>query len=253
MKTILFAIVLATLQLSAPAFGQTARNAHIATSGKLRCGMIAIRVLGGIAQPVCKFFADRLGVALEPVTYSSPDAYAQSFGKGEWDLAVGPRVLAPTEKADVTADLWLIPLIYVAAPGHEFANAGEVDRAGVKIGTIQGSPSDRYLSHNVKSAELIRIPLTAHISADVAYLLKSGKADVFGADSGVGYPAAEAVAGGKIIPGAFNTVRVAAALAKGRSESAQKRLADLVGEAKRTGVVQKAIDQQNLKGVRVAE
>jgi polar amino acid transport system substrate-binding protein len=228
MKAFLLALVLAAVQISALAFGQTASNPGTVTGGKLRCGMIAIRVLGGVAQPVCKFFADQLGVALEPVMYTSPDAYAQSFGKGEWDVAVGPTVLAPTEKADVTVDLWLIPLIYVAAPGHEFANASEVDRAGVKIGTIQGSPSDRYLSHNVKSAELVRIPLSQHISADVADLLK-------------------------IIPGAFNTVRIAAALLKGRSELAQKKLADLVSDAKRTGVVQKAIEQQGLKGVRVAD
>lgn len=38
-------------------------------------------VLGGVANPVCKFFADQLGVSLEPVMYSSPDAYVQSFGK----------------------------------------------------------------------------------------------------------------------------------------------------------------------------
>lgn len=197
MKAILLALVLATVQISASAFGQTASNSEIAKSGKLRCGMIAIRVLGGVAHPVCKFFADQLGVSFEPVVYSSPDAYAQSFGKGEWDIAVGPRVLAPTDKADVTADLWLIPLIYVAAPGHDFADATQVDRPGVKIGTIQGSPSDRFLSHNVKLAEIVRIQLSPHISVDVADLLKSGKVDVFGGDAGVGYPAAETLAGGK--------------------------------------------------------
>jgi polar amino acid transport system substrate-binding protein len=239
--------------LSASAFGQLAPGVQIAVGTKLRCGMIAIRVLGGVANPVCQFIADKLGVSLEPVMYSSPDAYPQSFDKGEWDVAVGPRVLAPSDKADVTADLWLIPLIYVAAPGHSFADASQVDRPGVKIGTIQGSPSDRYLSHSVKAAELVRIPLSAHISADAADLLKSGKADVFGADSGVGYPAVEVLAGAKIVPGAFNTVRVAAALPKGRSDLAQKTLSNFVSEAKRTGVVQKAIDQQNLKGVRVAD
>jgi polar amino acid transport system substrate-binding protein len=252
MKKALVAAAFFAIQMS-PSFGQTASNSEIATNGKLRCGMIAIRVLGGVAHPICQFIADKLAVPLEPVMYSNPDAYAQSFGKGEWDIAVGPRVLAPAEKADVTSDLWLIPLIYVAAPGHEFTDASQVDRPGVKIGTIQGSPSDRYLSHNVKFAELVRIPLSPHISADVADLLKSGKADVFGADSGVSYPAAETLAGAKIVSGAFNTVRVAAAVPKGRSDPVQKKLGDLVGEAKRTGVVQKAIDQQNLKGVRVAE
>jgi polar amino acid transport system substrate-binding protein len=238
---------------AASAFGQTAPAVQIAVGDKLRCGMIAIRVLGGVANPVCQFIADKLGIPLEPVMYSSPDAYAQSFGNGEWDVAVGPRVLAPSDKADVTADLWLIPLIYVEAPGRHFADASQVDRPGVKIGTIQGSPSDRFLSHNVKAAELVRIPLSSHISADAADLLKNGKADVFGADSGVGYPAVEILVGAKIVPGAFNTVRVAAALPKGRSDLAQRTLSDFVSEAKRTGVVQKAIDQQNLKGVRVAE
>jgi hypothetical protein len=83
-------------------------------------------------------------------------------------------------------------------------------------------------------------------------LLRSGKADVFGADSGVGYPAAEVLPGAKIIQGAFAVVRVAAALPKGPSAAAQAALAALLEEAKQTGVVQKAIDAKGLKGVSVA-
>jgi predicted dinucleotide-binding enzyme len=88
--------------------------------------------------------------------------------------------------------------------------------------------------------------------SDAAELLRSGQADVFGADSGVGYPAADALPGAKIVPGAFAMVRVAAALPKGRSEEAQAALATLVDEAKRTAVVQEAIDAMGLKGVNVA-
>jgi polar amino acid transport system substrate-binding protein len=82
--------------------------------------------------------------------------------------------------------------------------------------------------------------------------LRSGKADVFAADSGVGYLAADALPGAKIVPGAFAMVRVAAALPKGRSAEAQAALASLVDEAKRIGVVQKAIDAKRLEGVNVA-
>jgi len=32
--------------------------------------------------------------------YQNPEAYLQSFGKGEWDIAIGPRILAPADKAD---------------------------------------------------------------------------------------------------------------------------------------------------------
>ncbi len=238
--------------LSAEAFGQGAAAPEIAPGGKLRVGMIAITVLGGVAEPIARFIGQKLGAAVEPVMYSSPEAYLQSFDRGEWDIAIGPRVLAPADKADSTADLWVVSLVYVAAPGKEFPDIASVDKAGVKIGTISGAPSDRVLTREIKAAEILRIPLSPTIAADAAELLRSGKADVFGADSGVGYPAAEALPGAKVVPGAFAMVRVAAALPKGRSAAAQAVLATLVAEAKQSGVVQKAIEAKGLKGVNVA-
>src|SRR5579862_6901580 len=110
------------------AFGQTSPASEIAPGGKLRVGMIAITVLGGVAEPVARFVGQKPGVAVEPVTYPNPDAYLQSFGKGEWDIAIGPRVLAPADKADSTANLWAISLVYVAAPGMEFPDTASVDK-----------------------------------------------------------------------------------------------------------------------------
>jgi polar amino acid transport system substrate-binding protein len=238
--------------LSNAAFGQTSPTSEIAPGGKLRVGMIAITVLGGVAEPVAGFVVGRkLGATVEPVMYPNPDDYLQSFGKNEWDIAIGPRVLAPADKADSTEDLWAISLVYVAAPGTEFPDVASVDKEGVKIGTIHGAPSDRVLTREIKAAEIVRIPLSPTIAADAAELLRSGKANVFGADSGVGYPAAEALRGAKIVPGAFGTVLVAAALPKGRSPAAQALLATLMSEAKQTGVVQKAIEAKSLKGVNV--
>ena len=237
---------------SGVALCQTSPASEIAPGGKLRVGMIAITVLGGVAEPVAGFVGQKLGAAVEPVMYPNPDAYLESFGKNEWDIAIGPRVLAPIDKADSTANLWAISLVYVAAPGTEFPDITSVDRAGVKIGTIRGAPSDRVLTREIKAAEIVRIPLSPTIAADAAELLRSGKAVVFGADSGVGYPAAEALPGAKIVPGAFGTVLVAAALPKGRSPAAQALLATIVDEAKQSGAVQKAIEAKGLKGVNVA-
>jgi len=251
MRRLLLSIALLA-SLSGLAFGQTPITAELAPGGKLRVGMIAITVLGGVAEPVAGFIGEKLGAAVEPVMYPSPDAYLQSFGKNEWDIAIGPRVLAPMDKADSTNDLWLISLVYVAAPGKDFPDIASVDKAGVKIGTISGAPSERVLTREIKAAEIVRIPLSPTIARDAADLLRSGKADVFGADAGVGYLAAEALPGARIVPGAFAIVRVAAAFPKGRSAESQAALALLVDEAKQSGVVQKAIDAKGLKGVNVA-
>jgi ABC-type amino acid transport substrate-binding protein len=250
MRRILFSIGL-LMGLSGVAFGQNSSASEIAPGGKLRVGMIAITVLGGVGEPVATFIGQKLGATVEPVMYPNPDAYVESFGKSEWDIAIGPRVLAPVDKADSTTDLWAISLIYIAAPGKEFPDIASVDKAGVKIGTIRGAPSDRVLTREIKAAEIIRIPLSPTIPADAADLLRSGKADVFGADSGVGYLAAAALPGAKIVPGAFALVRVAAALPKGRSVAAQTALSTILDEAKQTGVVQKAIDEKSLRGVNV--
>jgi polar amino acid transport system substrate-binding protein len=63
--------------------------------------------------------------------------------------------------------------------------------------------------------------MRSSLRRDAADLLRSGKANVFGTDSGVGHPAAEALTGAKIVPGAFGTVLVAAALPKGHSPAAR--------------------------------
>jgi polar amino acid transport system substrate-binding protein len=228
-------------------------TSELAPTGNLRGAVIRIRVLGGVGEPIGRFIANRLGASFEPVIYPNPQAYEQSFGKGEWDIAIGPRVLAPTDKADVTPDVWLIDLLYLAAAGCDLTSADKVDRPGCKVGTIQNSPSDRFLTRTLKSAELVRIPLTANFPADAVEILRGGKADVFGADSGLIDSIVRSYPEAKVLPGAFNTVRVAVALPKGRSGAALAKLVEILTEAKRTGVVQKAIEQAGLRsGVRVA-
>ena len=99
MRHIFFSMAL-LVGLSSLAFGQTPPASEIAQGGKLRVGMIAITVLGGVAEPIARFIGQKLGAAVEPVMYPNPDAYLQSFGKDEWDIAIGPRVLAPEDKAE---------------------------------------------------------------------------------------------------------------------------------------------------------
>jgi polar amino acid transport system substrate-binding protein len=97
-----------------------------------------------------------------------------------------------------------------------------------------------------------RIPLNVDRVRVATEMLRSGKADVIGGDAESAQSLAGGVPGAKIVPGAFNTLRVAVALPKGRSSAAKGKLAEIVNEAKRTGMVQRAIEQAGLRGVRVA-
>ena len=77
--------------LSGVAFGQTAPASEIAPGGKLRVGVIAITVLGGVAEPVARFIGQKLGAAVEPVMYPDPGAYLQSFGRAECRISPSGR------------------------------------------------------------------------------------------------------------------------------------------------------------------
>jgi hypothetical protein len=73
MARLLLSIAALLAGLSDAAFGQT--STEVAPGGKLRVGMIAITVLGGVAEPVARFVGQKLGAAVEPVMYPNPEAY----------------------------------------------------------------------------------------------------------------------------------------------------------------------------------
>lgn len=257
-RILLSVIVLIATPMSGGAWGQPAISSEIAPSGKLRVGiqtaapLLATRAqdgsLGGVSVELGKFIAERLGVSFEPVGYVNEGAYAQSFDKGEWDIAIWER--DPLQgKTDLTPDFMVADALYIAAPGREFADASQIDRTGVKVGVAQGSGSEKRLSRALKSAELVRVPGGVGNAIET---LRSGKADVWASNPGTIQTIADGLPGARVVPGAYSTARYAVGLPKGRSAAARGRLTEIISEAKRTGIVQKAIERAGFKGVRVA-
>ena len=259
-RILLFASLLIAISIPRGVPAQPAINSEIAPLGKLRVAMNAGnpvlikqapdgRIVSGVALDVGKFIAAKLGVSFELVPYSNADTFTQSFGKGEWDVGIGPPIALAAERADFGPDLLLVDHVYIAAPGSEFVDAAQVDRRGVKIGVGLNSAQDQFLSRMLKSAELVRM---AGGRSDAIETLRSGKANLWAANATQAQAIADGLPGAQIVPGAFNTERSSVALPKGRSTEAQGKIAEIVNEAKRTGIVQKAIEEAGLTGVRVA-
>ena len=258
-QILLSVIVLIATFIPRIGLGQPAISSEIAPNGKLRVAMnsgtpVLLRrtadgkVIGGVAVEVGKYIAEKLGVPFELVAYPNSTAYTQSFGKGEWDVGFGARTPLVAEKADFIVDVVMTDYLYLAAPGREFADAAQVDRPGIKVAVGTNSSSDQFLSRNLKSAELVRIGTgTAGVDA-----LRGGKADVYAASASNVYQTADLVPGAKIVPGAFTSDRYMVTLPKGRSSEARAKIAEIVNEAKKTGVLRKAIDLTGMKGVRAA-
>jgi polar amino acid transport system substrate-binding protein len=253
------AVVLIASQIPGGALGQSAATSEIAASGKLRVALVGSNPvlvtrkpdggLVGVSVDLGKLIAERLGVPFEPVVYPDTDTYAKSFGAGNWDVAIGPRTPVAETHSDFSPTFMLVDNIYVAAPGREFAEAAEVDRPGVKIAVVLNGAPDQFLSKALKSAELVRISGDKDAMIEA---LRGGKAHVYGSNAEAVHAVAAGLPGAKIVPGAFRSVQMAVAFPKGRTATAKDKLAEIVNEAKKTGLVQNAIDKGSLKGVRVA-
>jgi polar amino acid transport system substrate-binding protein len=246
-------------QISGEVSAQSIVVSEIAPRGKLRVGMLGYNpalvarkpdgTIGGVSGSLGKFIAERLGLPLEPVVYANPESGVQSYGKEEWDVMIGPRSSAAELQGDFGPDILIVDNIYVAAPGRNFVDAGQVDKPGVKIGVVQNAVPDQFLSRTARFAELVRVSAPIEVAVET---LRSGRADVFASSGQYARAVAAGLLGAKIIPGAFLSVHMAVVLPKGRSSVAQSKLAEIVNEAKRTGVVQRAIDESALTEVRVA-
>jgi len=200
-----------------------------------------------VASELGKFIAEKLGIPFDLVPYVNATAYAGSFGKGEWDVAIGPRTPLVAEKAEFIMELVLSDYVFLAGPKREFANADQVDRPDVKIGVGANTLSDQFLSRTLRSAVLVRPGPGRNIEA-----LSSGEMDVWAASASTVRQLAAKVPGSKIVPGAFTSDRYMLTLPKGRSSAIQSKFVEIANEAKRTGLVQKAIDQTGIEGVRAA-
>ncbi len=140
--------------------------------------------------------------------------------------------------------------MYLAAPGRDFADAAAVDRPGVRIAVPRNASADVYLSKALKAAELVRLDGDAN---DAIEFLRAGKADVYASSINTLRAMAANMPGGKIVPGAFNTVTFSVAMRTGTvaggPEAGSRRSST---RRKPPGIVQKGLEQAGAKGVRVA-
>jgi polar amino acid transport system substrate-binding protein len=245
---------------SESAFAQNPIDAELAPTGKLRYGLNAANAalsarapdgaLTGIAIDLGQFIAARLGVALEPVVYTTTGDFTRSFEKGEWDITLVGTSPGARQKFSFTQDVLLLDYVYLAGPGRVFKDATDVDRPGIKVGASENGSGSQFLRRTLKFAELVLGP--GSVASEVE-LLSSGKADVYGANTNNLLQVASRLPGTSFVPEPFLTVHFAVAIPKARSQAAQERLVAIVKEAETSNLIQSAVDKANIKGVRFAK
>lgn len=236
-------------------------KAALAPTGKLRVAFSVAAIYGmkdsatgelkGMAVDLGKELARRLGVPFVPVAYPAPPALIRGATSGDWDVAF--LGITPDRAAvmEFSAPYMELEHGYLVRAGVSIATASQVDKSGVRIGVVEKSGGDVYLSSTIKNATLVRVKSFAELYA----LLGSARAadvDVITTGKPGLFAAAAKAAGSRVLDGRIFVEPIGIGVPKGRNAAAAVYIGKFVEEAKAEGLVKSAIERAGLRGVVVA-
>ncbi|MEA2906369.1 MAG: polar amino acid transport system substrate-binding protein [Alphaproteobacteria bacterium] len=263
--TVISALTL-TLGVAVGILGQQIANAQTADSrvadlvraGKLRAGVGVVAPhwavkdpqsgeLRGVAVDIARALARRMGIELVAVEYPSPPAVLGGLQDGAWD--VGFLAIDPSRAAvvDFSPPYLQIDATYLVPDGSSIRNVADADQPGVRIAVTSKSVEEIVLGNSLKRAELRSVDT---ISAGFD-LLRAKNADVLAAPRPALLPLSSRWPGSRVLTERFHAAFGAMAVPKGQT-ARLAYIAEFVEEAKTSGLVQRAIEAANVRGVQVA-
>ncbi|WP_284617651.1 transporter substrate-binding domain-containing protein [Aquabacterium humicola] len=229
----------------------------LAPTGALRVGLISVPVhalrdpysgeLRGVSHDLGRALAARLGVPFEPIVYPNPAAYVAAGQAGQWDIGSLGVTSARESVFDFVQPHLEVDHGYLVSAGSRIEAVGDVDRPGVRVALVEGSASDLAIARDLKRATVLR----GRDLSTLIDLVVMGDADVIAAQKTNLYNIAPRVPGARVLDGRPGTEQQALALPKGRGAAGLAWLRGFVEDAKRRGLVQRAVDRVGLRGVAV--
>ena len=201
----------------------------------------------GVAHDLGQELARRLGLPLQFVPHPNPGALADAANKNIWDVGFLGAEPQRANEIDFTAAYVEIESTYLVPAGSALKHANEVDRKGIRIIVPAKAAYELYLSRTINHAELIK-----EAGADASF--KRFVDEKFDALAGLKPRLISDQAklpGSVIVEGSFTAVQQAAGVPKGRANAA-KYLSTFIEDVKASGLVAKAIAENQVVGLSIA-
>jgi len=233
-------------------------RADLAPGGKIRAGINygnfilatkdkATGQSRGVAVDLANDLGRRLGVPVEIVAYDSVAAMGDAAPSGAWDIAFLGSDPAREKLMGFTTAYVELDATYLVPGASPLRNAAEVDRAGLRVAAPARANYELYLQRNLKQAQLLSVP-----GNDTAFaLLASGKADALAGLTQALIRHGAELPGSRLVEGRFMAVQQSIAVPKGR-DAGLAYLQSVVDDAKKSGLVARAIEKTGARGVSVA-
>ena len=226
----------------------------LAPGGRLRAGLYAGSPTSMVADPasgeargvghdLARALAARLGVAFEPVVFQKAADVLEAAKQGRVDVVFTNATPERARDLDFTPAVLDVELGYLVAAGSRIADAGGVDRPGVRVGVSQGSTSHGVLSRGLRQATVAPVStLKAAVEG-----LRLGKLAVFATNKAILFEMGGELAGSRVLEGNWGLEHLALGIPKGR-DAALPILMQFALSAAREGLVDRAVQRAGLRG-----
>ncbi len=207
----------------------------------------ATGALRGVSVDLATELARRLGVPLQMTPFDAAGKVVDAMRGGGLDLAF--LAIDPVRGADLgySPPYVIIEGAYLVRNDSPIRSNAEVDRPGQRIAVGRGSAYDLWLTREIRSATLVRMPTSAAV---VDGFLAQGLEVAAGVRQQLEADARR-VGGVRLLDGRFMVIEQAMALPRGRT-AALGWLRGFVEEMKAGGFVGQALTRHRIDGAKVA-
>lgn len=202
----------------------------------------------GVSIDLAQAFAERLGVALEPVVFDTAAKSVNALSKERADIGFFAIDPLRGEEIAFTASYLFIEGSYMVPNDSPLQSIDEVDRAGHRVVVGKGSAYDLYLTRELRHAQIVRAP-TAPAVVD---LFLEQKLEVAAGVRQMLVADAQRFPNLRLLPGRFMVIQQAMAAPRVRGPEAANVLRQFVEEMKASGFIADALTRHGIKGAVVA-
>lgn len=202
----------------------------------------------GVSVDLGRAMAKSLGTPAELVIYENSGAITDAGPSGAWDVTFVPMDAERARKLDFGPVYNVGESTFLVRPGAPIATLADVDKPGVRVLGVSDTTTIRAIGAWLKNTKVTGVGTVEAIMAQ----LKSGEADAFGMSREALQDLSRDLPGSHVLPGFFFQAKTATAVPKGHS-AALEFVSAFIAEAKTSGLLRKAFDQNGLKDQAVAE
>ena len=197
----------------------------------------------GIGFELGRELARWLDVPFEQVIYPNNGAVLEGMRSGNVDVLFTNATPARAKEVDFTQPYLEVEAGYLVPQGSSISTIAGVDRAGIRVGVMEGSTSSVSLPGLLKNASVVRVPT---VDA-VIEMLSAGTLDAFATNKSILFEMSDVLRGSSVLDGRYGVEQLALGLPKGR-DSGLAYVRAFVSAAVSSGLVQAAVQRAGLRG-----